>query len=51
MIALNYQGASSGLELSSLIYLALILLVFSIIVNIVAQLIVRRVAKRQGLAQ
>ena len=42
MIALNYQGASSGLELSSLIYLALILLVFSVIVNIVAQLIVRR---------
>jgi phosphate transport system permease protein len=48
MIALNYQGASSGLELSSLIYLALILLVFSVIVNIVAQLIVRRVARRQG---
>jgi len=50
MIALNYQGASSGLELSSLIYLALILLVFSILVNLLAQLIVRRVARRQGLA-
>lgn len=49
-IALNYQGASSGLELSSLIYLALILLVFSILVNLLAQLIVRRVARRQGLA-
>jgi phosphate transport system permease protein len=48
MIALNYQGASSGLELSSLIYLALILLVFSVLVNLVAQLIVRRVARRQG---
>jgi phosphate transport system permease protein len=48
MIALNYQGASSGLELSSLMYLALILLVFSVIVNIVAQLIVRRVARHQG---
>ena len=47
-IALNYQGASSGLELSSLIYLALILLVFSILVNLLAQLIVRRTARRQG---
>jgi phosphate transport system permease protein len=48
-IALNYQGASSGLELSSLIYLALILLVFSIVVNLLAQFIVRRSARRQGL--
>ena len=48
MIALNYQGASSGLELSSLIYLALILLVFSVVVNIVAQLIVRRFGRHQG---
>jgi ABC-type phosphate transport system permease subunit len=32
-------------------YLALILLVFSVIVNLLAQLIVRRVARRQGLAQ
>jgi phosphate transport system permease protein len=47
-IALNYQGVSSGLETSSLIYLALILLVFSIIVNIVAQLVVRRSARRLG---
>jgi len=50
MIALNYQGASSGLELSSLIYLALILLVFSVIVNIVAQLIVRHFGRHQGVA-
>jgi phosphate transport system permease protein len=49
MIALNYQGASSGLELSSLIYLALILLVFSLVVNVIAQVIVRRIARRQGL--
>lgn len=49
MIALNYQGASSGLELSSLIYLALILLVFSLVVNVIAQVIVRRVARSQGL--
>ena len=50
-IALNAQGASSGLETSSLIYCALILLVFSIIVNLLAQWIVRRTARRQGLAQ
>jgi ABC-type phosphate transport system permease subunit len=49
MIALNYQGASSGLELSSLIYLALILLVFSLVVNVIAQVIVRRVSRSQGL--
>jgi phosphate transport system permease protein len=49
-IALNAQGASSGLETSSLIYLALILLVFSIVVNLVAQFIVRRSARRLGLA-
>jgi phosphate transport system permease protein len=49
MIALNYQGASSGLELSSLVYLALILLVFSLLVNVFAQVIVRRIARRQGL--
>jgi phosphate transport system permease protein len=47
-IALNAQGASSGLETSSLIYLALILLVFSIVVNLVAQFIVRRSARRLG---
>jgi phosphate transport system permease protein len=51
MIALNYQGASSGLELSSLIYLALILLVFSILVNLLAQFIVRFTARRQGLVR
>ena len=50
-IALNAQGASSGLETSSLIYCALILLVFSIVVNLLAQWIVRRAARRQGLAQ
>ena len=47
-IALNYQGASSGLALSSLVYLALILLVFSILVNLLAQLIVRRGARQLG---
>jgi phosphate transport system permease protein len=51
IIALNAQGSSSGLETSSLIYCALILLVFSILVNLLAQWIVRRTARRQGLAQ
>jgi phosphate transport system permease protein len=49
-IAANYQGASSGLETSSLLYLGLILLVFSLVMNFLAQVIVRRVARRQGLA-
>jgi phosphate transport system permease protein len=49
-LAANYQGASSGLELSSLIYLALILLVFSLLVNIVAQVVVRRSARKQGIS-
>ncbi len=49
-IAAEYQGATSNLQQSSLIYLALILLVFSIVVNLLAQLIVRRVARRQGLS-
>jgi phosphate transport system permease protein len=49
-IALEFQGATSNLELSSLFYLALILLVFSLVVNVLARVIVRRVARRQGLA-
>lgn len=48
-IAAEYQGATSNLQQSSLIYLALILLVFSIVVNLLAQWIVRRVTRRQGL--
>jgi phosphate transport system permease protein len=48
-IALNYQGSGSALATSSLIYLALILLVFSILVNLFAQFIVRRSARRKGL--
>lgn len=49
-IAAEYQGATSNLQESSLIYLALILLVFSLLVNLLAQWIVRRVTRRQGLA-
>src|SRR5205823_3508618 len=48
-IALNALSVQSGLEASSLVYLALILLVFSILVNLLAQFVVRRVARRQGL--
>jgi phosphate transport system permease protein len=47
-IAASYQGAASKLEIASLIYLALILLVFSLIANLSAQWIVRRVARRQA---
>jgi phosphate transport system permease protein len=47
-IATDFSNAA-GLELSSLFYLALILLVFSLLVNLLAQVIVRRVARRQGL--
>jgi phosphate transport system permease protein len=50
-IATEYQGAVSNLQVASLIYLALILLVFSLLVNVVAQLIVRRVARTQGLVR
>jgi phosphate transport system permease protein len=40
-IAASYQGAASGLEQSSLLYLAAILLVIGLIVNVIAQVIVR----------
>jgi phosphate transport system permease protein len=45
-IAGQYQGADTALQLASLVYLAVILLVFSLIANLTAQLIVRRVAAR-----
>ena len=40
-IAASYQGAASGLEASSLLYLAAILLVIGLLANLTAQLIVR----------
>jgi phosphate transport system permease protein len=40
-IAASYQGAGSGLEQSSLLYLAAILLVIGLITNLAAQVIVR----------
>ena len=47
-IAASYQGAATNLETHSLIYLALILLVFSLLANLSAQWVVRRAARRQG---
>jgi phosphate transport system permease protein len=47
-IASSYQGAQSNIQIASLVYLGLILLVFSLIMNVSAQVIVRRVARRQG---
>ena len=44
-IASQYQGAVSNLQVSSLAYLAAILLVLSLIFNLGAQLIVRRVER------
>jgi phosphate transport system permease protein len=47
-IAASYQGATTNLQLASLVYLGLILLAFSLAMNFIAQRIVRRVARRQG---
>jgi phosphate transport system permease protein len=41
-IAAQYQGAASDLQVASIVYLALILLVISLVTNFGAQLIVRR---------
>lgn len=50
-IAASYQGASTNLQASSLIYLGLILLVFSLVVNIAAQWVVRRSARKHGITR
>jgi phosphate transport system permease protein len=47
-IANQYQGAATTLQTSSLAYLATILLVLSLVVNLSAQLIVRRMRRRMG---
>jgi phosphate transport system permease protein len=47
-IAASYQGADSDIQISALVYLALILLVFSLVTNLAAQWIVRRVARRSS---
>ena len=43
-IASEYQGAVSGLQIDSILYLAAILLVISLITNVAAQTVVRRTA-------
>jgi phosphate transport system permease protein len=48
-LASEYSNSGSKLETSSLFYLSVILLVFSLAVNFLAQVIVRRVSRRQGL--
>jgi phosphate transport system permease protein len=50
-IAASYQGATTKLQVSSLVYLALILLVFSLAANITAQWVVRRVARKHGITR
>jgi phosphate transport system permease protein len=50
-IAQQYAGLPTALALSSLLYFALILLVFSVLVNLLAQFIVRRSARRQGVTR
>jgi phosphate transport system permease protein len=47
-LAASYQGANPGLEISSLLYLAAILLVIGLIANLLAQVIVRRFDPLRG---
>jgi len=47
-IASSYQGAGSNLEVNSILYLAAILLVISLVTNVIAQLVVRRFEKSRG---
>jgi phosphate transport system permease protein len=41
-IAAQYQGAATNIQVASLVYLALVLLMISLVTNVAAQLIVRR---------
>jgi phosphate transport system permease protein len=50
-IAAEYQGATSNLDIASLIYLGVILLVLSLMANLTAQYIVRRVARTHGVTR
>ncbi len=50
-IAASYQGACTNLQTASLIYLGLVLLVLSLLANVTAQWIVRRVARRHGVTR
>jgi len=48
-IAAQYQGATTGLQIDSLLYLAAILMVISLITNVVAQAVVARFEKARRL--
>jgi phosphate transport system permease protein len=50
-IAASYQGSATNLQTASLVYLGLILLVFSLLANVSAQWIVRRVARKHGITR
>jgi len=50
-IAAEYQGATSNLDVASLIYLGVILLALSLVANIAAQYIVRSVARKHGVTR
>jgi phosphate transport system permease protein len=50
-IAASYQGSTSNLFASSLIYLGLILLVLSLVANVTAQWIVGQVARKHGVTR
>jgi phosphate transport system permease protein len=45
-IASSFQGASTDIQIASLMYLGVILFIFSLVVNLLAQWIVRRFGKR-----
>jgi phosphate transport system permease protein len=47
-LASSYQGANPGLETSSLLYLASILLVIGLVANLIAQIVVRRFDPLRG---
>ena len=47
-IASQYQGAVTGLQIDSILYLAAILLVISLITNVAAQAVVRRFERSRG---
>jgi phosphate transport system permease protein len=47
-LASSYQGANPGLETSSLLYLAAILLVIGLVANLLAQVVVRRFDPLRG---
>ncbi len=49
-LAAQYAGAATSLQKASLAYLAVILLVISLVTNLAAQLIVRRMRRRMGVA-